>query len=90
MIIRQSPADCALGRALYPDYGWGLAELLLAGLSDSVSWLVWSKTPDGQRNRKRPKRIPRPGVEDETEERMGNTVMSLSEADAFLGYSMRG
>lgn len=90
MIIRQSPADTALGRALYPDQGWGLTELLLAGMADTLSWLQWSKTEDGRRNRNRPKRIPRPGIDDGSGEKMGNTPMSPAQMDEFLGYSMRG
>lgn len=59
------------GTALYRSYygheeaEWGLGEQLLAHVADSASWLVWSKTDDAERGRNRPKRIPRPGVDDE-------------------------
>lgn len=88
VIIQHGPAQSALARAMYPDHGWGLSEQLQAALLDKANWLVWAKTKDGQSGRNRPKPIPRPGVEDT--EKLGNTVMSITEMDSFLGYSMRG
>jgi hypothetical protein len=39
---------------------WGAAEHLLAGLVDLMNVQVWMKSKDGQKNRNRPKPIPRP------------------------------
>ncbi len=48
---------------MHPDEaGWTLTNLLLATIADALHWLQWVKTPDGKRNRNRPKPIERPGV----------------------------
>lgn len=86
VIVKHLGPDSALGRAMYPDGGWGLQEMLTAALVDTARWLVWAKTEDGRRGRNMPTPIPRPGVEGP--EREGNTVMTVAEADKFLGYSM--
>lgn len=52
-----------LFRKLHPeDAGWTLNNLLLAAAVDSLRWLQWVKTKDGQKNRGRPDPIARPGV----------------------------
>lgn len=49
---------------MHPDEaGWTLTNMLLAAIADALRWLQWAKTPDGKRNRNRPKPIQRPGVE---------------------------
>ncbi|RTE50388.1 DUF5361 domain-containing protein [Actinobaculum sp. 352] len=64
MIVRQSPQDSALHRAMHgEDALWDMDAQLLAHIADHVAWLVWAKTADGQKGRNRPKPIPRPGVE---------------------------
>ncbi|MBF6459801.1 hypothetical protein IU433_12215 [Nocardia puris] len=88
VIIKHLPDDAALRRAIHPDSGWGIAELLLAQIADKANWLAWTKTKAAQKGRGAPKPIPRPGVE--PVEKIGNTVMTLDQAEAFLGYSMRG
>ena len=85
VIVQQSPADCALARALNPDLAWGgLTEYLLAHISDTVSWLQWAKTEDGSKNRNHPKLWPRPGVE--VPEKKPVTTVPLDEAIARLGW----
>ncbi len=80
--------DSAVARELYPDAApWQLPQLLLADVVDSLRILIWQKTKDGHRNMRRPKPIPRPGVE--TESVMGTDVMSLDEADQFLGWDRK-
>ncbi|AYG02367.1 hypothetical protein D7I44_01675 [Gryllotalpicola protaetiae] len=54
----QSP----LGLALSPDNVWGLREQLLAAAVDALRLLWWAQTADAEKNRNRPKPIPRPGV----------------------------
>lgn len=55
----------ALYQALHGDAAkWSDQEHLTAILVDLASLLVWFKTEDGQKNKNRPKRIPRPGVEE--------------------------
>jgi len=48
---------------MFPDNaGWTNTDMLLAELVDTVHWLQWVKTKDGQRNQGMPPRVPRPGV----------------------------
>lgn len=54
----------ALYLALHGDaVKWSDQEHLTAILVDLAALLVWFKTEDGQNNKNRPKKIPRPGVE---------------------------
>jgi hypothetical protein len=48
---------------MFPDHaGWSKTTMLLAEIVDTLHWLQWVKTRDGQRNRGLPKRVPRPGT----------------------------
>ena len=67
------PPDGAVAKAINPDWRWGLQEHLLATIADTLRWLQWSKTADGAKNRKRPKPIPLPGV-DQGKGRMKDAV----------------
>lgn len=62
---------------------WRLTEQLLAGIWDAVNDLAWMQSEDGRKNRNRPKRIPRPGVQPEEEKTVG-TRMTPEEADEWL------
>lgn len=42
------------------EQGWQTADYLLALIGDGIHDLIWQKTKDGRKNRRRPKRIPRP------------------------------
>ncbi|MBF6213777.1 hypothetical protein IU487_22425 [Nocardia puris] len=77
--------ESALYRTVVPDWMWGLPEMLLADTVDSLRWLVWAKTPDGQRNRRRPKPVPRPGVRPE---RIGDAPVSIADMNEFLGWEV--
>lgn len=45
------------------EWQWAyLSNHLLALLGDELAWSNWTKTKDGQHNRRRPDPIPRPGV----------------------------
>ena len=90
VIIRQSPADSAVVRAMDPDSHWGLSEHLLAQVVDNTSWLVWAKTEDGSKNRNRPQPWPRPGVEPDEGKSVKGTPIPLDEAARRLGWSMEG
>lgn len=61
--VKHSRVDSELFRVMFPDrHGWDKTEQLLASAVDTLHWLQWAKTKDGQQNRNRPKQIPRPGV----------------------------
>lgn len=50
-----------LAAALDPRASWPVETYLLADAVDSLRFLAWAKSKDGQKNRNRPKAIPRPG-----------------------------
>ncbi|MCV7226057.1 hypothetical protein H7J73_08425 [Mycolicibacterium komossense] len=57
-VIFASPPNTAVFHAF--EQGWTTTDYLLAIIADAEHDLIWQKTKDGQKNRKRPKRIPRP------------------------------
>lgn len=57
-VIFAAPPNTAVFHAF--EMGWNLTDYLLALMADGIHDLIWQKTKDGQKNRKRPKRIPRP------------------------------
>jgi len=63
-IVRNRRPDSALGRALDPtDWYWHSVDaMLLSGIYDTVRWLQWAQSKDGQKNRNRPEPLRRPGV----------------------------
>ena len=89
VIVRQAPPGSAVARAIEPERSeWGLSEQLLALVADYLAWIQWSKTEDGEKNRRRPKPIPRPGVEPEVEQRrIGTDPVSIAEMEKFLNWS---
>ena len=42
------------------EQGWTTTDYLLALIGDGIHDLIWQKTKDGRKNRRRPKRLPRP------------------------------
>ncbi|WP_155980834.1 DUF5361 domain-containing protein [Nocardia sp. CNY236] len=85
VLIRQSPQDSALLRAMNPDrYRWGQVEHLLADLVDVANLLLWSKTKDGSRGRNRPSPYPRPGVNDTTKRRVRGDAVPLDQVHERL------
>ena len=78
----------ALYRALLGDDSeWNTTNQLLAMVADHLAVANWFQTKDGQKNKNRPKQIPRPGVRDEEETTYGKgTSMSMDEARKWLGW----
>lgn len=77
------PPDSATMLAL--SGGWTKTEHLLAGMLDYLALQWWAKTKDGEKNRNRPKPVPRPGVEDKTKRRMKDAMLlPLDEAKRRL------
>lgn len=83
IVTQQDPAVSATHRALNPDDApWNMHTFLLAETVDTLRTLVWFKTKDGQKGRKRPKPIPRPGYRPKV---LGKGAgMTLAEADEWL------
>lgn len=88
-IVKHLPAASALQRAVHGDDAeWSLTNHLLAGLSDTASWLAWSKTADASKKppRNQPKPLPRPGVEDPNKKQIGSGSLPAAEMAVWLGW----
>lgn len=59
--------------------GWTLANQLAAAQADDLRVLIWQKTKDGQKGRKPPKPIPRPGFEDKSSQNFTARPVSIKE-----------
>lgn len=57
-VIFAAPPNSAVFHAF--EQGWDTTAYLVAIMADGIHDLIWQKTKDGQKNRKRPKRIQRP------------------------------
>lgn len=64
------------------DMHWGLAEHLLAVTIDVLNTANWQR--GGGRQGRRPKPIPRPGVQDSNVTRLTGRVQSIASMRAFL------
>jgi len=85
-VVAFQPADSALFRAMHPDAApWGLSEHLLAVVADAVIAGNWMQSRDGQKNRNRPKPIPRPGVKPESK-KFGGQAEDIDTIRAWLGW----
>lgn len=69
---------------------WSDQEHLTAILVDLIALLVWFKTEDGRKNRNRPKKVPRPGVEHVEGVSLGSGGVPVEEfADAWAAAVQR-
>lgn len=59
MLVRYLPSDSALGRDLSGE-GWLITDHLLAAVIDLLQAANWQR--QGNKNAKKPKPLPRPGV----------------------------
>lgn len=66
---------------------WSHTNMLLASAVDALNVLIWQKTSDGQKGKKHPKPIPRPGVQmkgqNDVKKHKGHAV-SLDEAQEIF------
>lgn len=84
VIVQHSERGTALNAAMHPDHApWGLSEHLLAVVADAVIAGNWMQSKDGQKNRNRPKPIPRPGVEQDTNYGKAESIETIR---AWLGW----
>jgi hypothetical protein len=85
-IIRYQPQSSALCREMNPENAlWGLSDHLLAVIADAVIAGNWMQSKDGQKNRNRPKPIPRPGVEPD-QKKFGGKAESIDTIRDWLGW----
>lgn len=86
VLITQAQPDSAAFKALNPHWQRTPELDLLRSIEHSLRWLRWAKTEDAKRNRDipEPHRFP---WDPEPEGVMRGDVMTLDEADDFLGWS---
>jgi len=83
VLIEHLPSNSATRRvALGDDYEWTLQNQLLAALVDGMAISIWQR--GGDKKAKRPKQIPRPGVVDKDERKIGSGKYSMAEVDRIL------
>lgn len=86
VIVQHSDHRTALQASMQPDAApWGLSEHLLAVLADAVIAGNWMQSRDGQKNKNRPKPIPRPGVEP-VNKKFGGKAESIDTIRDWLGW----
>ena len=86
VIVQHQPAKrSAIAAAESPDDApWGALDThLLAEAVDMLHLLVWAKTKDASKGRKRPKPIERPGTRPD---RIGSKPLPLDEMKVWLGW----
>jgi hypothetical protein len=85
VIVQHSERSSALFRAQHAESAmWGLSDHLLAVIADAVIAGNWMQSKDGQKNRNRPKPIPRPGVEQD--KKYGGKAESIDTIRDWLGW----
>lgn len=84
VICTSAPPKSPLAIALNPRLAWDTTDYLLADIADSQRWLVWAKTKNGQKNKDRPKPLPRPGVADVNGRMTEVTAMDVDQMKRFL------
>jgi len=67
------------------DSHWNLNEHLLAVIADAVIAGNWMQSKDGQKNKNRPKQIPRPGVVPD-KKKFGGNAESIDTIREWLGW----
>lgn len=86
-VVRQSPPDSALRRALDTrtpeERVWDVHAQLLAGIFDVLSIISWHDTEDGQNGVNAPQPIPRPGITPDAKS-YGTGSMTPEQAEAWL------
>jgi hypothetical protein len=90
-IIYAAPPNTALFHAA--EQGWTTTDYLLAIIGDGIHDLIWQKTKDGSKNRRRPKRLERPkreSADGTTSSGLGRvSVMTVEEFEAKRQGRMR-
>lgn len=83
--VRYLPPDAALVRELHPDAAWQTdrhASMLLAQISDQLSWMLYSYSKAHGGKPRKPKPIPRPGVRDSTR-RVGRDPIPIKDFNSW-------
>lgn len=91
VIVKYSDDKSKLWQSQNPKYaGWTLTDRLLAIIANALRWLVWAKTKDGRKNRKRPVPIgPDMGSDKQTRPGLKPKPAPLSKVRQLLGLDDR-
>lgn len=73
-----------LATAIDPRAAWTRADYWLQSIEYSLRWLVWAKTKDGQKGRRRPKPVAAPKAPRKRAPDPKLAAMTTDELDAFL------
>lgn len=84
LLAAHSPAGSPLAAVLDPRLSWTPMDWWLQSIEYSLRWLVWAKTKDGQKNRRRPEPRPAPKAPKESKADPNLMLMDTAELDAFL------
>ena len=76
-----------LAAALDERMAWRNEDWWLRSVEYSLRWLVWAKTKDGSKNRRKPKPVQAPGMENSDPNR--RTVVAKSELNAMSAEQLR-
>lgn len=89
VIVDNLPVTSALHRKVSPEWaawaGGDVSAHLLAVIADGVTAGNWMQSKDGQKNRNRPKPIPRPGLEPDSK-RYGGKAETVDSIRDWLGW----
>lgn len=87
MVVKHLPRSSAVYAAVHgaEEAEWTLGNHLLASIVDTQAWLAWTKTKDGARGRNAPKPTLRPGVVDDSKQRIGSGTLPVPEMLEWLG-----
>lgn len=97
VIVQQAPPDSAVVRTAHPELSEWMSPLktnqMLHSVEFSLRQLVWSKSEDAAKGRKRsaPKPIPAPWVKDDKEREVkhfGSAPIPIADLNDFLGWAM--
>lgn len=87
VVVRHSPAGCAVQRSKDPKFGdWTTTDMLLRYAVDLLAAANWMASKDGADGVNRPKPFPGPGVPEDEGKPYGAGGVGIDELDEFLGW----
>lgn len=89
LLATNAKAGGPLARTLDPRLAWTNTDWWLQSIEYSLRWLVWAKTKDGSKNRRRPKPVTPPGKTKPRKKDTNIRLMERSELDEFLNRPRR-
>ena len=88
-LLVELPQESRIHALYLEDGAWTLDRTLAAMAVNALNILVWQRSKDGQKNRKRPKLIGPFGSERDGDGKLEASAMSVEELDYFLSLPRR-